>query len=107
MKMCDSIPPAAAYAAMALAAFPAEGIATFLMPSSTALEIAQDRPRALKEPVGFRPSSLTHRSLAPTRLPRRLVRISGVMPSPNDTMDSGRGGSMGPYRHMVLGPLAI
>src|SRR5579863_5822377 len=104
MKMCDSMPAAAAYAAMALAALPAEGIATFLIPSSTAIEIAQERPRALKEPVGFSPSSLIHRSSEPTRAPRRRVRIKGVMPSPSDTIDSARGGSAGAYRHMLLGP---
>src|SRR5260370_21994628 len=89
---------------MALAAFAAEGMAHFLMPSSMAIEMAQDRPRALNEPVGFRPSSLTHRSDAPMRRPRWRVRISGVIPSPNETMDSGRGGPIGAYCHMLFGP---
>ena len=71
---------------MALAALPAEGIATFLMPSSTHMETAQESPRALNEPVGFRPSSFTHRSSAPMRAPSRRVRTSGVMPSPSETI---------------------
>ena len=65
-----------------LAAFPAEGMATLRMPSSTSMEIAQERPRALKEPVGFRPSSLIHRSSAPTAAPMRFARMRGVIPSP-------------------------
>src|SRR5438093_1306796 len=65
MKMWASMPAAAAYAAMALAALPADGIATFLIPSSTAIVTAQESPRALKEPVGFSPSSLIQRSEAP------------------------------------------
>ncbi len=48
---------------MALAALPAEGMATFRMPSSTHMEMAQASPRALNEAVGFSPSSFTHRSL--------------------------------------------
>src|SRR5712691_8720634 len=92
---------------MALAAFPAEGIASFGMPSSTAMETAQDRPRALNEPVGLSPSSFTHRWSAPILAPRRLVRTRGVIPSPNETIDSGfRGGSTGAYRHMLFGPSA-
>ena len=48
------------------AALPAEGTAIFVMPSSRAIEIAAVIPRALKEPVGLRPSSFTQRSAAPT-----------------------------------------
>ncbi len=45
---------------MAPAALPAaEGITTFFTPSWEHINIAQARPRALDEPVGFRPSSLT------------------------------------------------
>ena len=47
------------FLAMAPAAFPAEGITSPVRPSSFALETAADRPLALKEAVGFRPSSLT------------------------------------------------
>jgi hypothetical protein len=95
MKMCASIPAAAAYAAIALAALPAEGMATFFTPSSTHMETAQESPRALKDPVGFRPSSFTHSDSAPRREPRRRVRSKGVQPSPNETMDLSDGGSTG------------
>src|SRR5204863_7898638 len=101
MKMWASMPAAAAYAAMALAALPADGIATFLMPSSTHMETAQESPRALKEAVGFRPSSLTQSASDPMRCPRRLVWISGVQPSPSVTMEAADAGRIGAYRHMV------
>ncbi|SPE27673.1 hypothetical protein SBA3_1380008 [Candidatus Sulfopaludibacter sp. SbA3] len=84
---------------------PAEGIATFLIPSSTHMEMAQESPRALKDAVGFMPSSLTHRASAPTRAPSRLVRIRGVHPSPRDVMALSAGGSTGEYRHMLEVPL--
>ena len=80
---------------MALAALPAEGMATFLMPSSTHMETAHESPRALKEPVGFKPSSFTQSDSAPRRDASRRVRTSGVQPSPNDTMDASEGGSTG------------
>src|ERR1700689_3098270 len=93
---------------MAPAALPAEGIATFLTPSSTHIEIAQDNPRALNDPVGLIPSSFTHTSDAPSREPRRLVWISGVIPSPSETMAAGfETGSTGAYRHILEGPLGI
>ena len=38
------------------------------MPSSTHMEMAQESPRALNDPVGFRPSSLISRSVAPMRV---------------------------------------
>src|SRR5579863_5139631 len=98
------MPAAAAYAARALAALPAEGMATFRMPSSTHMEIAHERPRALNDAVGFMPSSFTQRASAPTRAPSRLVRIRGVQPSPNDVMASSAGGSTGAYRHILEGP---
>src|SRR5580700_5788982 len=108
IKICASIPAAAAYAASAPAALPAEGIATLVIPSSTHIETAHDNPRALNDPVGLMPSSFTHRSLAPSRAPRRLAWISGVMPSPRLTIAAGfETGSTGAYRHMLEGPLAI
>src|ERR1039457_7234426 len=55
MKICASIPAAAAYAAMALAALPADGIAIFRMPSSTHMETAHASPGALNEAVGLSP----------------------------------------------------
>src|ERR1039458_2770670 len=100
------MPAAAAYAARALAALPAEGIATLRMPSSTHIEMAQAKPRALKDAVGFNPSSLTQSASAPNRAPSRLVRTSGVQPSPKLTIEVSAGGSTGAYRHMLEGPLA-
>src|ERR1041384_3546690 len=93
---------------MAPAAFPAEGIATLVIPSSTHMEMAQESPRALKDPVGLTPSSLTQRSRAPSRWPRRFVLMSGVMPSPSEVIAAGfETGSTGAYRHMLEGPLGI
>ena len=40
------------------AAFPAEGIASFFSPKCRAMVTASESPRALNDPVGFRPSSL-------------------------------------------------
>src|ERR1039457_1824848 len=106
MKMWASMPAAAAYAAMALAALPAEGIATFLIPSSTHMETAQERPRALNDAVGLSPSSFTQSCSAPMRAPSRRVRTSGVQPSPSETTLASAGGSTGAYRHMFAGPPA-
>jgi hypothetical protein len=66
----------------------------------------------LNDPVGLMPSSLTQRSLAPIRAPNRLVWISGVIPSPSETIAAGfETGSTGAYRHMLKGavrdPVAI
>ena len=44
-----------------MSALPADGIARRPRPSSTHMETAQERPRALNDPVGFRPSSFTIR----------------------------------------------
>src|SRR4051812_1723261 len=83
-------------------------MASLRIPNSLAIETAQESPRALKDPVGLSPSSLTSKSSAPTRAPRRGVEISGVIPSPSDTMEFPfTGGKTGAYRHMVFGPWAI
>ena len=85
IKICASIFAAAAYAARALPAFPAEGMATFFTPNALATLIATEIPRALKDPVGFRPSSLIQ-TLGNSRLGR-----TGVKPSPSVTgLTSGR-----------------
>src|SRR5271169_2772910 len=47
------------YAAIAAPALPLVGIAIVSIPSSLAIDTASAKPRALKEPVGNRPSSLT------------------------------------------------
>ena len=59
------------------------------------IDTAHDSPRALKEPVGFSPSSFTHSDSAPICDPSRRVRSSGVQPSPSDTIDASDGGSTG------------
>src|SRR5690348_16543001 len=81
-------------------------MATRLIPSSLHMEMAHERPRALNEPVGFRPSSFTQRDSAPMRAPSRGVRHIGVQPSPRITTDPAFGGSTGAYRHMLAGPEA-
>src|ERR1035441_9095737 len=105
MNMCASIPAAAAYAAMALAALPAEGMATFRMPSSTHMETAQARPRALNEAVGLSPSSFTQSCSAPMRVPNLLVRTSGVQPSPTVTTSiKDKNVSVGGGHHRRVAP---
>ena len=69
---------------------PAVAIAIRLMPSSFAIETAIARPRALKEPVGSRPSSLIRISPPPIRRSIRGVRSSGVTVSPRLTTFSRR-----------------
>src|SRR5215471_4284307 len=54
MKINAVRPARRAYAARAPAALQAEGTASFLAPSSFAIETAVVIPRALKEAVGFR-----------------------------------------------------
>src|SRR5262245_11115690 len=54
-----SSPAHAAYAAMAFAAFPADGTERVFAPRRAARVTAAESPRALKEFVGFRDSSLT------------------------------------------------
>ena len=78
MKMFASIRAAAAYAAIAPPAFPAEGAASFVTPSSFAIDTAHDMPRALNVPVGFWPSSFTQSLSTPSRSPSRGVGRSGV-----------------------------
>ena len=102
MKICASRPAAAAYAAKALPALPAEGIANFCRLNFLAMLTAQERPRALKEPVGLRPSSFTHRFAAP----RRCVQRCGAdqrRPAflQRDRFSSSQG-KTGAYRHILL-----
>ena len=72
-------------AASALPALPAVGMATAGTPKWESIVTAQPRPRALKLPVGFRPSSLTYSALTPHAAPRRSALSSGVWPSPKVT----------------------
>ena len=57
-KTLAFMPARAAYAAIALPAFPAEGTETVETPSPRARVIAADCPRALNELVGLSDSSL-------------------------------------------------
>ena len=52
-------------------------------PDSSAFATATTMPRSLNDPVGFAPSTFSHRSDAPIDAPRRGARTSGVAPSPN------------------------
>ncbi len=56
------------------------------MPSGLAIDTAMTRPRALNEPVGNRPSSLTMISPPPIFAASLGNRISGVATSPRLTM---------------------
>src|SRR6185312_16833530 len=80
-------PARAAYAAALAAVLPVEAQTIASDPSRTAADTAQVIPRSLKEPVGFRPSSLHHTS-APTRSESRGARTRGVLPSPSETTGS-------------------
>ena len=89
------IPAAAAYAASAPPALPAVGAAKAFTPSRFARVTAAVMPRALNDPVGFSPSSLTYRfSRCPVPqgipAPRRFTCTKGVIPSPSEI-----GGSSG------------
>ena len=78
-------PQAAAYTAAAPPALPAEGMMTPRAPSVRAFVIAMPRPRALKDPVGFWPSSFPHTWRRPRCAARRRRARSGVPPSPSVT----------------------
>ena len=60
-------------------------MASRVAPSSLARETPTAAPRALKEPVGSRPSSLTSSRGRPSSAPRRGAGSSGVIPSPRVT----------------------
>ena len=81
-------PARAAYAAQAAPAFPLVGMATPLTPSSAARDTPTAAPRALKVPVGVRPSSFIHSLGTPIACPSRGMASSGVMPSPRLTTQS-------------------
>ena len=65
----EPMPARAAYVAHAAPAFPLVGMVIRSMPSSRARETPTAAPRALKLPVGSRPSSFTSRSGTPMRAP--------------------------------------
>ena len=82
-KTTASIPAAAAYAAADAEVLPVLAQTTARAPDSSAFATATTMPRSLNEPVGFVPSTFSHRSDAPIDAPRRGARTRGVAPSPN------------------------
>ena len=84
-------PARAAYVDQAAPALPLVGMASRVAPSSLARETPTAAPRALKEPVGSRPSSLTSSRGRPSSAPRRGAGSSGVIPSPRVTTCSAAG----------------
>jgi len=74
---------------VALPAFPAEGSATAVIPSSFARLTAMHSPRALNDAVGFCPSSFTQQRATPIRDASRGASIMGVHPSPRRTALAG------------------
>ncbi len=106
--VCTSQPARAPYAAQAWPPLPTVGWANRVTPSSFQRDTAAEAPRALKVPVGFTPSSLTHSSPTPTSRAAFGTGIIGVKPSPIVTIDaSSRTGRSSRYRHMVGGRRAI
>ena len=81
-------PARAPYTAAAPPALPAEGIIRPFTPKVRALVTAMPSPRALKEPVGFCPSSLPQIRPTPTWAASRGSSSSGVPPSPRVTGSS-------------------
>src|SRR5947199_145970 len=78
-------PARAPYAAAAPPALPADGMTKPRAPSVRARVIAMERPRALKEPVGFWPSSLAQSLRIPRWAANRGSASRGVPPSPSVT----------------------
>ena len=78
-------PALAAYVDQAAPALPLVGMASRVAPSSRARETPTAAPRALKEPVGSRPSSLTSSRGSPSSAPSRGTGSNGVIPSPSVT----------------------
>ena len=60
------------------------------MPSALPIDTAMTNPRALKEPVGSRPSSFTRISPLPNLLAILGSATSGVIASPRLTMSCAR-----------------
>ena len=74
------MPARAAYAAADAEVFPVDAHSTACWPRATASVTAIVMPRSLKEPVGFRPSTLRC-TLQPVCSESRGAAISGVPPS--------------------------
>ena len=80
-------PARAAYAAALAAVLPVEAHITASAPSSTAADTATVMPRSLNDPVGLRPSYLSHTS-QPVSSETTGAGISGVSPSSRVTCGS-------------------
>src|SRR6185437_1315589 len=92
---------AAPYAASAAPAFPAVGTTRPGTPSALARVTAALMPRALKEPVGLRPSSLIQKRATPNERASSGDSTSGVAPSPSETgVSPSQSGRSAAYRHM-------
>ena len=79
---------------------PAEGIATFWMPSSAHIEMAQERPRALNEPVGIQAFVFHPQMPAPIRSPSGAYgsAVSSLRrASRRDSVADGQHGRIAPH----------
>src|ERR671914_1228457 len=80
------IPAAAEYAATEAAALPVDITVAVAKPNSFALEIPTLLLRSFNDPVGRTVSFFRYRLAIPACSPRRRALISGVLPSPSETM---------------------
>src|ERR1700675_4792561 len=101
ITMTAGIPAAAAEAAKAPPALPAVGAAKAFAFNCLARVTAVVIPRALNEPVGFKPSSLTNRLNTPREAPSLVAGSRAVMPSPS--VIGGSFGRTSAYRQRVGG----
>src|SRR5215472_3035811 len=103
-----SIPARLPYADQAAPALPFVGSANARTPSSRAREIPIAAPRALKLPVGSKPSSLILSDPIPDREPLSASATIGVVRSPSDTrFAASRTGSNSLQRHNVSSRASI
>src|SRR5687767_6027343 len=79
-------PAAAEYAATEAAALPVDITVAVVKPSSFALEIPTLLLRSFSDPVGRTVSFFKYRLVSSTRSPRPRALISGVLPSPSETI---------------------
>src|SRR5918999_501824 len=79
-------PAAAQYAATEAAALPVDITVAVVKPNSFALEMPTLLLRSLSDPVGRTVSFFKYSFASPALSPRRRAGISGVQPSPSETM---------------------
>jgi len=80
-KMIDFCPTAALIPASAAPAFPVEAVTTTSALISRARAITSELALSLKEAVGLRPSSFTHKFSRPNCCDSNAGRYSGVQPA--------------------------